>query len=365
MRIGILGGGQLAQMLIQAGEKLGLEFEVYTPLAGSPAGKMVPETVGSFEDRKQLETFINRCDLVTYEWENLSVSVLKEFAAQRDLFFPSIQILEIIADRYAQKCFFRGLEIPTASFELVSQEEQLAEIVRRVGVPGLLKTNRFGYDGKGQFKISTEEDLNGVWKTLGEVPLIYEKWVPFERELSLVACRSKNGEKVFYPLVENVHEKGILRTTLAPAESVSSEQQRLAESYAMKVFEQSDYVGVLALELFESNGRLLVNEMASRVHNTGHWTIEGAQTSQFENHLRAGLGYRLGSTKAKAFVAMLNLIGEIPSALESIQSGDQAFVHLYGKKPKPGRKVGHITLLASDRKQLVEKMRAVSTACRL
>lgn len=365
MKIGILGGGQLARMLIQAGQKLGLEFEVYTPVEDSPAGKLAPETVGSFEDRTSLLDFIQRCDLVTYEWENLSVSILKELSPQASLFFPSIQILEIIANRYAQKMFFRGLEIPTATFEAINREAELEEVVKRVGMPGLLKTNRFGYDGKGQRKIMAAEDLEGAWKSLGEVPLLYEKWVPFERELSLIACQSKTGQKVFYPLVENVHERGILKMTVAPAENVSPAQQVLAESYALKVFERLNYVGVLALELFQSQGQLLVNEMASRVHNTGHWTIEGAETSQFENHLRAGLGYPLGEAQAIGAAAMLNLIGHIPQGIDSLQSDKKAFVHLYGKAPKPGRKLGHITLLANKRTELLEKIRAVSTVCRL
>ncbi|NDC25920.1 MAG: ATP-grasp domain-containing protein, partial [Proteobacteria bacterium] len=217
--------------------------------------------------------------------------------------------------------------------------------------------------GKGQKQITCLAEGVTVWNDLGSVPLVYEQWIPFERELSLVACRDRFGKMVFYPLVENIHKKGILELTWAPAENVSPDLQRLAESYAVSVCQKINYVGVLALELFQWGTQLLINEMASRVHNTGHWSIEGAQTSQFENHLRAGLGLSLGDPQPCGYSAMLNLIGTIPAQIEQLKKEIGVFVHLYGKNPQPGRKLGHITVVSENTHSLKDKLNRVRGIC--
>ena len=350
MIVGILGGGQLARMLILNGKKLGVEFEVYAPQAESIQG-LAEVTQGDFDDAKKLTGFVEKCDWVTYEWENLPVESLRLSGCGGQKFFPCVDILEIISDRFQQKMFFKGLGVPTAPFALIQNEVELEKVVSKIGLPVVLKTNRFGYDGKGQKVIRRENDLVSVWSELGGVPLICEKFIPFTRELSLVACRGQTGEQAFYPLTESVHQKGILIKTLTPANPFPDDLQRKAQGYARKVFDTFKYVGVLALECFEVDGELLLNEMASRVHNTGHWSIEGSTTSQFENHIRAGLGLSLGETTLRGSAAMLNVIGSLPK--ESVLSSlNKWHVHLYGKQPKPGRKLGHLTLVCSNRQEL-------------
>jgi 5-(carboxyamino)imidazole ribonucleotide synthase len=256
---------------------------------------------------------------------------------------------------------FRRLGIPTPPFAPADTYEQLDEAVRAIGLPAVLKTRRYGYDGKGQHVLRVPDDVESARRMFGGAPLILEQFVPFERELSVLAVRSRTGESAFYPLVENHHRDGILRLSLAPyLPTLAPEEEgsrgraglhALACDYASRVLAALDYVGVLAIEFFQHDGQLLANEMAPRVHNSGHWTIEGAETSQFENHLRAVLGWPLGATAARGYAAMINLIGALPEA-QAVLATPGAHLHLYGKAPRPGRKLGHITLRAEDPESL-------------
>jgi 5-(carboxyamino)imidazole ribonucleotide synthase len=234
---------------------------------------------------------------------------------------------------------------------VVDSADDLRAAVYETKLPAVLKTRRLGYDGKGQVVLSDAADIDDAWRTLGGVPLILESFVPFVRELSVIAVRGADGSLATYPLVENTHSEGILRMSLAPARGVSESMQQTAQSMAERVLEALDYVGVLTIELFEVDGRLLANEIAPRVHNSGHWTIEGAETSQFENHLRAILGLPLGSTAQRGASAMLNLIGAVPP-LDRLAALPGAHVHLYGKDARPDRKLGHVTLCADHTNDL-------------
>jgi 5-(carboxyamino)imidazole ribonucleotide synthase len=270
-------------------------------------------------------------------------------------FVPPPHALEIVQDRFTQKQFFHQLGIPTAAFFQVDDRAGLDRGLEAAGFPAVLKTRRWGYDGKGQAVLQHDREVGPAWEAMGGSPLILESFVHFEREVSLVCARSVTGETVFYPLTENRHRQGILRVSLAPACGIPSELQQLAESYARKIFTSLDYAGVLTVEFFYGDGKLLANEMATRVHNSGHWTIEGAETSQFENHLRAIGGLPLGSPAARCFAAMVNLIGTEPDP-RALLAVPGAHLHLYGKSPRPGRKLGHVTLCASSREALADPL---------
>ncbi len=355
MTIGILGGGQLGYMLALAGYPLDFHFRFLDPSPLAPVGRIASRVTAEYTDFEALEKFAHGLALVTYEFENVPVEAV-HFLKKIVPVYPSPQALETAQDRRSEKSLFQKLAIPTTEFVPVNSASGLESAVHKLGLPSVLKTCRFGYDGKGQWVLRTEEDLEHIKKELPSAPLMLEKFVKFSRELSILAVRARNGDTAFYPLVENHHRGGILRLSLAPAPRVAETLQRDAESAASRVLEALDYVGVLAIELFECDGRLLVNEMAPRVHNSGHWTIEGAITSQFENHLRAVSGLPLGDTGALGFSAMLNLIGELPDSNELL-SIPGAHLHLYGKSLRPGRKVGHVTLRADSNEQLEQRLR--------
>jgi 5-(carboxyamino)imidazole ribonucleotide synthase len=266
-----------------------------------------------------------------------------EALEQRVRVSPPSRALRVAQDRLQEKRCFRALGIATPEFEPVDSERELISACERLGYPSVLKTRRLGYDGKGQRVLSARADLHAAWSALGSVPLILERFVHFERELSLLGVRGRDGSTAFYPLVENQHRDGILRLTRAPARNLNPALQERGESYVRSLFDRLDYVGVLALELFERGGELLANEFAPRVHNSGHFTIEGAVTSQFENHLRAVLGWPLGSTQVASACAMLNCVGVMPDA-EAVLRVPGAHLHCYGKSPRAGRKLGHVTL---------------------
>jgi 5-(carboxyamino)imidazole ribonucleotide synthase len=350
MIVGILGGGQLGRMLAMAGYPLGLRFRTLDPSAAAPAGHLTEHYVDDYTDTDALSRFALGLDIVTYEFENVPVDSAR-FLNRRVNVYPPPEALETSQDRLVEKSFFQRLGIPTPPFVRVDSWEDLEKAIDSIGLPALLKTRRFGYDGKGQYVLEKEEDAVLAWQTLGGVPLIFENKIAFEREVSILAVRSTTGETTIYPLVENHHEKGMLRLSLAPAPNLTGELQRQAEEYATRVLNELNYVGVLAIEFFQLNNGLYANEMAPRVHNSGHWTIEGAETSQFENHLRAILGMPLGSTQLKGFAAMINLIGAIPDR-HSVLAIPEAHLHLYGKAVRPNRKVGHITLVCKDEKSL-------------
>jgi 5-(carboxyamino)imidazole ribonucleotide synthase len=352
--IGILGGGQLGYMLALAGYPLGLRFRFLDPSPEAPVGRIAQRVTADFDDLAALERFCGGLELVTYEFENVPVDAAK-FLAERVPVYPPPAALEAAQDRLNEKQLFQKLGIATTEFVSVPNSITLDSAVRALGLPAVLKTCRLGYDGKGQWLLRTAEEVAKAKSELPAVPLILERFVPFTRELSVIAVRSRAGEIAFYPLVENHHRGGILRLSLAPPPRLDPSIQRAAEEAARRVLISLDYVGVLAIEFFECPGRLLANEMAPRVHNSGHWTIEGAITSQFENHLRAVQGLPLGSTGPTGHSAMLNLIGEVPESSEILAVPD-AHLHLYGKSPRPGRKLGHITLRAASPERLALRL---------
>jgi len=357
MTIGILGGGQLGYMLALAGYPLGLHFRFLDPSPEAPVGRIANRVTSDFNDQQALEKFSHGLEVVTYEFENVPVAAAR-FLAERVPVYPPEIALEEAQDRLREKRLFRRLEIPTTEFAEIAKREDLDAGVKQVGLPAMLKTCRMGYDGKGQWLLRTPEDVEGARGELPDVPLILEKFVPFTRELSILGVRGRGGEIAFYPLIENHHRSGILRLSLAPAPNLTASLQQEAEHAARKVLETLAYVGVLCIEFFETGGRLLANEMAPRVHNSGHWTIEGAVTSQFENHLRAILGMPLGSTAAVGVSAMINLIGEVPESAEVLNVSN-AHLHLYGKEPRAGRKLGHVTVRADQFDKLQQRMSAL------
>lgn len=346
MRVGVLGAGQLGQMLALAGRSLGIDFRFFAPEAGAPASNLAEQVVAEYENTSALEHFVEGLDVVTYEFESVPVASV-EFLARSVPVFPPPRALETAQDRLFEKQFFRKHGIATPDFASVGFITELRDVLAKIGAPAVLKTRRLGYDGKGQYVIRNSSEIEKAWVQVGGVPLILEKFVDFSRELSLIAVRSRDGDFRFYPLVENHHSEGILRLSVAPAPSVSDELQAQAEDFAKRIMNELEYVGVLAVELFQRSDELLANEMAPRVHNSGHWTIEGAATSQFENHLRAITGMPLGSTEPTGAAGMLNVIGTVPD-LTRIQHHPDAYVHMYGKQPAPRRKLGHVTVLAAD-----------------
>ena len=354
MTIGILGGGQLGYMLALAGYPLGLHFRFLDPSPEAPVGRIAQRVTADYTDQAALEKFSSGLELVTYEFENVPVEAAN-FLAERVPVYPPPAALEAAQDRLAEKDLFRKLGIATTEFTPVSNPGELHAAVKTLGLPAVLKTSRMGYDGKGQWILRTAEDVVKAKSELPPVKMILERFVTFTRELSVLAVRSRNGETAIYPLVENHHRNGILRLSLAPAPRLDVEIQRPAERAAQRILESLKYVGVLAIEFFEHQGELLANEMAPRVHNSGHWTIEGAVTSQFENHLRAVLGLPLGSTGPAGHCAMLNLIGDLPESAEVLAVPD-AHLHLYGKSPRPGRKLGHVTLRAASPERLALRL---------
>jgi 5-(carboxyamino)imidazole ribonucleotide synthase len=352
--IGILGGGQLGYMLALAGYPLGLHFRFLDPSPEAPVGRIAQRVTADYTDQAALEKFSSGLELVTYEFENVPVEAAK-LLAQRVPVYPAPAALEAAQDRLNEKTLFQKLGVNTTEFLPVSKPAEFDAAISQLGLPAVLKTCRMGYDGKGQWILRNDDDVARAKSELPKVQLILERFVPFTRELSVLAVRSREGETAFYPLVENHHRGGILRLSLAPAPALDQRVQRAAEDVATRVLESLKYVGVLAIEFFEHEGQLLANEMAPRVHNSGHWTIEGAVTSQFENHLRAMLGMPLGSTGAAGHCAMVNLIGDLPESSEILAVPD-AHLHLYGKAPRPGRKLGHVTLRAASPERLALRL---------
>lgn len=360
MTVGIIGGGQLGRMMALAGYPLGLDFLFLDPSREAPAGKVAPVVHGEFTDPKVLKWLSRQCAVLTFDWENISVEALRKHAsgARRARICPPVPALAAAQDRVAEKRLFERLGIPTTRWRAVGSRAALERALREVGLPGVLKTRRMGYDGKGQVRIRTREDALKAWESLERTPLIYEEWVPFECEVSIIGARSTRGETVFYPLNGNVHADGILRLTRAPYGT--ARWHRAAIAHLTRCLEHFRYAGVLTIEFFVRNGRLIANEMAPRVHNSGHWTIEGCATSQFENHLRAILGLPLGSTRPTGHSAMINLIGQMPPR-EQLLEMPGVHLHDYGKHPRPGRKLGHCTVVedsATRRDRLARRLLA-------
>ena len=342
MKIGIIGAGQLGQMLALSGLPFALQFRFLDSSADAPGARVAPIVVGAFDDLRALRKLAGQVDVVTYEFENVPVAGLHEMAAARPC-FPPVDALRVSQDRILEKELFGRLGIPTPPYRAVDSLADLEAGVAALGLPCVLKTRRLGYDGRGQRVLKRRADVAPAWAALGDAPLILEGFVKFEREVSIVGARSTRGETRAYPIVTNTHRDGILRVTVAPTRD--ARLQRMAERYLGRVLDHFDYAGVLTIEFFVERGRLVVNEMAPRVHNSGHWTIEGAVTSQFENHLRAILGLPLGDTSPVGHAAMVNYIGTMPDR-EKVLGLPGAHHHDYGKEPRPNRKIGHCTVVA-------------------
>lgn len=345
--IGIVGGGQLARMLALAGTPLGLRFVFLDPAPDVCAAPLGEHLCGAYDDPQQLAELARRADVVTYEFENVPEASIR-FLAEHVTVFPAALPLAVARDRFEEKTLFRQLGIATPPFALVNSLNDLERAAQTLGLPAVLKTRTLGYDGKGQYVLRQFADVAIAWQQLGGVPLILEAFVNFQREISIIGVRSSRGETAFYPVAENVHRDGILRLSRSWPNDPAAVPAR---QYLERLLNQLDYVGVLALELFQVGDQLLANEMAPRVHNSGHWTIEGAVTSQFENHLRAVLGLPLGSTAANGFAAMVNFIGELPAA-DDVLAVPGAHLHIYDKEPRPGRKIGHATVCAASEREL-------------
>jgi 5-(carboxyamino)imidazole ribonucleotide synthase len=344
MTVGIVGAGQLGRMLALAGYPLGLDFLFLDPAADAPAGRVAPVLQGAFTDAGLLAELSQRAEVITFDWENISVDALRALQGATRI-SPPVPALAAAQDRASEKRLFERLKIPTTRWHAVGSRAQLARAMRDIGLPAVIKTRRLGYDGKGQALVRTPEDADRAWEKLGASPLLYEEMIPFDCEVSIIGARSPSGEIAVYPLNGNVHSQGILRLTRAPYGP--PRWQRLAAGYLERVLEHFRYTGILTIEFFVRGGKLIANEMAPRVHNSGHWTIEGAVTSQFENHLRAILDLPLGSTRPRGFSAMVNLIGTMPSREAVLAAGD-VHLHDYGKQPRPGRKLGHCTLVENS-----------------
>lgn len=352
--IGIIGGGQLAQMLARSVKPMGVRCVVLDPNPKSCAQSDAELIVAEYTDADALARLAERCGVITYEFENVPARATDTLSGKIGV-HPNPEALRVAQDRLNERTMFADLGIDTPAYRAIESLDELKAALREIGAPALLKARTLGYDGKGQVLVSDVEHAEESWNTLGKVPAILDAFVPFTRELSILAVRAQSGEVVFYPLSENVHRGGILRVSKAPARNVSEHLQAQAHQAATSILNHLDYVGVLAVEFFQigsgDDARLVANEIAPRVHNTGHWTIEGAQTSQFENHMRAVMGMELGSTDPIGCSAMVNIIGDEPRP-GAIAAVPEAHVHMYGKAPRAGRKIGHVTLNAPSETQL-------------
>jgi 5-(carboxyamino)imidazole ribonucleotide synthase len=354
MKLGILGGGQLGRMVALAGHPLGVTATVLDPAADPCAAAVAGHVRGEFDDLQSLYRLAQVSDVVTYEFENVPVESAR-WLAERVPVYPPPAALAVSQDRVAEKAFFRRLGIPTPPFAAVESRDEFDAAVRDIGLPAVLKTRRFGYDGKGQAVVRTPAEAEAAWARLGGRPLVLEGFVPFDRELSVIAVRGRGGELAFYPLVENEHRAGILHRSVAPAGRLGEELTERAQDFAARILTELDYVGVLTVEWFQDGPQLLANEMAPRVHNSGHWTIEAAHTSQFANHVRAACGLPLGRCGAVGHAAMFNFVGDLPPAAD-VLTDPAAHYHAYGKPPRPGRKVGHVTLRAGSADELADRL---------
>lgn len=354
MKLGILGGGQLARMMALAAYPLNIKCTFLDPAQDACAGPLGNLINGAYDDPEGLHQLASSTDCVTFEFENVPAAALESLADQVPV-YPPYKALLTSQDRLVEKNLIKNLGIETAPFAEVNSLQDLESAVAKLGRPSILKTRRLGYDGKGQAVIREDSDLNSAWQSIGEVPATLEGFVPFDREVSIISVRARNGETRFYPLVENVHQNGILHlSTVLDNDPV----QKQAEQMVKTLIDELDYVGVLVLELFQVGNKLLANEFAPRVHNSGHWTIEGAFTSQFENHVRAVTGLPLGDTNAVCPCAMINIVGNLPDTTEILKIPG-ASLHLYDKEPREGRKIGHITVCSSSKEELQSRIKSI------
>jgi 5-(carboxyamino)imidazole ribonucleotide synthase len=345
--IGIVGGGQLGRMLAMAAARLGYRCHVYAPDESPPAAEVAARfSRGAWDDLEALARFGREVDVATYEFENIEAAPLEALAREAPL-FPPARALATAQDRLAEKRFVEALGGRPARFAAVDGRTGLEAALAEVGTPSILKTRRFGYDGKGQVRIAAPADAEAAWDEVRGRPSVLEAFIGFDAEFSILLCRGQDGASVVWPAPRNVHEAGILRRSMVPCPAALGEQVAAAEALTRRIADKLDYVGVLAAEYFATGDGPLFNEFAPRVHNSGHWTIEGAVTSQFENHVRAICGLPLGATDLTApAVAMENLIGDEAEDWADILADPQAHLHLYGKgEARAGRKMGHVTRL--------------------
>lgn len=352
MKIGILGGGQLAQMLALAGIPLGFRFVFYEPASECCASALGEHHCGAYDDEDSLRRFAEKVEIITYEFENVSIDAIN-FLNKIKKVYPSQIALESTQDRWVEKSLFKTLNIDTPEFCKIETFQEVENAIKKMGLPLVLKSRTGGYDGKGQVVIRQLEEALEKFNTTSKKNLIAEAWVPYQREVSVVAVRNSQGQMKYYDLVENIHQDGILQRSFNRPNDLNHKKACELISLLMN---HLNYVGVLALELFEVKGGFLANEYAPRVHNTGHWTIEGAKTSQFENHLRAVVGLPLGSTQSIGFSSMVNFIGKVAS-FEKLKDFQDGHFHDYGKISRGGRKVGHFTIVGND-KRIVENQAA-------
>jgi 5-(carboxyamino)imidazole ribonucleotide synthase len=346
--IGILGGGQLGRMLAMAAARLGFSVVILSPEENPCASQVAARTIrAAYDDEAALEELAANCGVVTYEFENVPVRAVELLAGRfRAEVAPGAKALAVAQDRVEEKAFINGVGVPTVPFRAVASAADVEKALDKLGGPALLKTRREGYDGKGQTWIEGHKDAAAAFERIGGAPAILEGAADFVRELSVIAARGRDGEIACYPLSENHHEKGVLRRTVAPAR-VKPATEDLAQGIAARILTGLDYVGVMGVELFEmADGRLLVNEIAPRVHNSGHWTLDGCEVDQFEQHIRAVAGWPLGPTAAMMHVEMTNLLGEEANGWKTIAAEQEARIWLYGKgEARSGRKMGHVNRL--------------------
>jgi 5-(carboxyamino)imidazole ribonucleotide synthase len=356
--VGIVGAGQLGRMMALAAYPLGLRCLFLDRSADAPGAQVAPILVGELEDAGRLAELASRSDVVTFDWENIAGSALAPLE-RLTCIRPPRAALEASQDRLREKALFSALKIPVAAHAAVDSRKDLMRATANLGCRGILKTRRLGYDGKGQYILERAGDVDEAWARIGGAGLIYEKFQVFAREISIIGARSAAGDIVYYPLSANTHSGGVLRYGVAPF--VHPPLERMARRYLKRMMERLEYVGVLAIEFFVVKGRLVANEMAPRVHNSGHWTIEGCVSSQFENHLRAICDLPLGSTRALGHTAMINFLGEMPD-IDRLLTIEGLSFHDYGKEPRPGRKLGHCTILRSRAR---DRNRALAHALQL
>ncbi len=354
--VGIIGAGQLARMLALAAYPLGIKTKCLSFTDENPASDVTDVIICREDDNKALKDFVNQVEVVTIETENIPLEFAKKIAADKPL-YPSVETLAIAQDRLQEKQLFRSQNINTAEFFPIDSLESLKHAAKQLGFPCVLKTRFYGYDGKGQAVLTCEQDLMHAWQQLGEHPLILESFVPFELEVSLIAARNLQGQIEVYPLTRNEHQNGILRVSQAPYKHPLNE---LAQTQVLNLLKHLNYVGVFTVEFFIANNTLIANECAPRVHNSGHWTIEGADTSQFEQHIRAVCNLPLGSTKPKGFSLMHNCIGHMPD-IEKILAIPGAHYHTYNKTPRASRKVGHVTLCGENKLEVLEQDKQITS----
>lgn len=346
MKIGVLGAGQLGRMLALSAYPLGHQMR-FLALSEEDPSSLLGKTFIHNNNPEMVSNFADSSDIVTYESENTDVTIVNEISKNTKV-YPSDKSLYISQHRGREKALLDTLKIPCAPYQMVNSLDDLKSAIKNIGIPSILKTATDGYDGKGQFLIKSEAQIDEAWEKMSGVDAILEGFINFKRELSLIAVRGIDGSLEYYPLVENSHHEGILRLTIAPAQNISVSLQNKAEEYMSSLLKEIKHIGVLTIELFESDDGLLVNEIAPRVHNSGHWTIEGAQTSQFENHIRAITESPLGqTTMTSKFSAMINIIG-VHGPIQKVLETKNAHLHLYNKAERTGRKLGHITLTSNS-----------------